>query len=235
MSKQNHASTGAAPPGEHLIAQYAMACLQGAPDPGEWADLQRHLAICPECQAELDDLLLMLADTGAANLAGMEAPDTFDLAALPPWLPPIEPEERPGGAFLIVERALDQAFQIALDLGAWLGGAAASGAGLAGALRAAGPPDEHHHKIYVDRPSNLDVALDMAVTDPEQGRCRLKVTVIEAHDPFAQGGHRVTLQYESQIREAISDTRGCVVFAEVPCSALQHLQLTVHLCEPDQG
>jgi hypothetical protein len=139
----------------------------------------------------------------------------------------------PGGALLIVKRALNHARRIALDLGTWLDEATSPPASLAGAFRAGGPPGEYHYQIQVERPDNIDIALDLIMNGQNHSQCRLKVTVIAADDPFAQGGHRITLQYDAQLRETITDTRGCAVFADVPLAAFHHLQLTVHLCEPD--
>lgn len=226
MTKQHHSCMGDMPLDEHLVAQYAMACLMGTPDDHEWADIKHHLATCTYCRSDLEDLIQMLMETNVDNIAEVEDLPVFDLSLLPPWLSMAYPDATPTGVALIVCRACELVHRVTLDLGAMI---ALPQARLAGAFRAGESASEHHHQIHVDRLDGLDVALDLVVTDPQRHLYRLKVMVVEAQDPFSQAGHRVLLQYEAQSYEAITDTRGCIVFPDVPLSALSQIQLTVHL------
>lgn len=234
MTRQEQMNRDAAGPSDDgqcprgQLPHYAMARLQGRPDPREWADLQRHLEGCADCRAELDELIALLVATGEVLAAPDSEPPPFDLSLLPPWLAPA----RPAGEPLLLRRALDLGRTAVLEFGAALA-AAVPQPSVAGAFRANGSGGEYHQQIGIDESGELDVGIDLLLTDPLHELYRLRVTVIEASDPFAQGGHAITLQYEAHSREATTDERGSVVFADVPFRALGQIQLTLRLRPSD--
>jgi hypothetical protein len=77
------------------------------------------------------------------------------------------------------------------------------------------------------------VAVDFTLTDVERRLYRVKVTVIDQdQDPLSQDGHRVTVHYEAQSKESITDASGCASFHGIPYAALPQLLITINLRSP---
>jgi hypothetical protein len=208
------------------LPAYAILCLQGEPDPGEWQPLTRHLAGCAGCREELDELILMLNDTASgADVADEDLP-AFDLASLPPFADRQRNERQtvaPGSA------AARRGVQ--LDLSGLL--AALQRPQRADGLsqhRADGPDlPAIHHEVRLGPPDALDIALDLAPSDRERSIYRLTLSVVQANDSFAQGRHQVTLVYDDKSVAAITDEQGCVVFGDVPREALGTLRIDLQM------
>jgi hypothetical protein len=213
----------------NMLPAYAILRMQGEPDPREWQPLIQHLATCPACRDELDELLLLLSETATgADEAEPDIP-AFDLSALPPFSRHEGRARQPAPLRL----AAPSAREVLIDLGSTLL-QAMSRPQLAGAFRqnGTGAAGEFHHQISVGPPDPIDVGLDVALSDQQRSLYRLQVTVMAAGDPFDQGGHAVTLRYEGHSAAAVTDERGCVVFGGVPHEALSRLQISVLLNSP---
>jgi hypothetical protein len=227
-----------------LLPEYAMIILQQAPIESDWQVLGSHLAGCRDCRDELDDLLQLLEDTYAGALpTDVDLPE-IDLSCLPPWSSP----DAAGEQLAVVERTADVVRQVLISFTEMLVEAMRR-PHFAGEFRSGGTPGDHsllpapptksvgasslpnefRYQVHGTPPDNLDIAIDLTLMDSQQALYRVRVMVVDPQDPFAQDNHRVTLSYEAQRLDALTDTHGCVTFTDIPYAALAQMQLTIQL------
>lgn len=227
-----------------LLPEYAMIILQRASVESEWHALESHVAGCSDCRDELDDLLQLLEDTYAGALTtDVDLPE-IDLSYLPPWSSP----DGAGEQLAVVRRTADVVRQVLITFTEMLV-EAMHRPHFAGQFRSGSAPDDHRlvpatprdsvgasslpnefrYQVHGTPPDNLDIAIDLTLTDLQRALYRVRIMVVDPQDPFAQDHHRVTLSYEAQSLDALTDTHGCVTFTDIPYAALAQMQLTIHL------
>lgn len=229
-----------------LLPEYAMVCLEGAPVGDEWLPLEAHVTSCAACADELDDLLQLLEDTYVGTLTDDQAVPEVDLAALPPWS-----LSRPGAEpLLAVSRTLGAAREVVVVFTRVLVDAMQR-PNLAGGFRIQGSedessaaetssrseplPSEYSYSVRCSPPDHLDIAIDLTLTDTTRALYRIRAIVVDPKAPFAENIYHVTLSYEAQRVDKVTDALGCVVFTDVPYGALAQLQFTIRLGPLDES
>jgi hypothetical protein len=245
MNKQSESAMYGDSPGsdEHerfrnLPPAFAMVCLEDGTSSSEWNALESHLDGCALCRKELEDLLQLLDDTYTGTLEAERESPVPDLAYLPPW----STSERPHELIAIVHTVSATIRQIfiqftemlisAMRLPEQAGGfrSEKQGAENNSSEKDQALPEEYTYQIRGSSPDDMVVAVDFTLTDSDRQLYRVKVTVVDQdQDPFSQDGHRVTVHYEAQTVDAITDMSGCASFHDLPYTALPELQITVNL------
>jgi len=230
-----------------LLPEFAMACLEGGPPGHEWDALEAHLDACATCRTELDDLLQLLD----ATAAGMLAPEPEDELA-PPALSEQLVAPEPASFVSVVHVAVASLRRTLIEFSDALHGAMRQPA-LGGGFRSQGPPLNGHRpgepvpglepdtppeefRYELSAPSDdIAVAIDFALKDPGRQLYELKITVISPdRDPYSQDGHHVTLHYEAQTAEGVTNATGCVAFPGIPYDLLPQLQITITPHPPNE-
>jgi hypothetical protein len=215
-----------------LLPEYAMIRLSGCiPDP-ELQAITAHVSTCADCRDELEELCKLLVDTATGNLPSSTIYPPLDISSLTPRLTPTMPADPPPSRINVaLERTASALHQVILqfteDIVAafrWLDPA--------GSFRGALHSSYQHPTQH---PDDLHIAIDISPMDASGARCRVIATVVDPRDPFAQGGHSVTLRYGTVVDTQISDHRGCVAFVDIPSDALPNLQFTIVPHAPDDA
>ena len=199
------------------LPAYAAALASGidaAPDSG----IAEHLAACPECAAELHELLELVrpAYTGAFTPAAhYPAIDLTFLEASVQLPQPTAPVWRFDAGRLVIR------FSAALLDGMRL-------QPLAGAARAARGQLILRYTQEPGSVHDLDVSIEVYTEDAvkQQGRVRVGVDVA-SRSPLEQHGSLVTLYLGNSNWEAETDETGCVDFVPIPLGDLPSLRVEI--------
>jgi hypothetical protein len=181
-------------------------------------DFAAHLAGCPTCAADLQELLALVwpAYSGkldpaehypAADLTFLEAPMSVSLPAAPIWL--LE-----AGRLVI---GFSDALLVDQGQSPLLGVARAVGSQLI--YRYVQEPGSVH---------NLQVSVEVYAEDVNRQQGRVQVAVdVASRDPLEQNGSLVTLHMGEASWQAETDETGCVEFAPIPLDDLASLRVEI--------
>lgn len=186
-------------------------------------------------------MLQLLDDMYTSALAQEDPIPVPDLSYLPPWSTPAHP----GDLVAVAHMVRSAIFQLLIQFNEMLI-IAMRQLEPAGEFRSLGPetenssfpegkmpPKGYRYQLQGPAPDDLVVAVDFTLTDIERQLYRVKVTVIDQdQDPFSQDGHRVTVHYEAQSKDSITNSSGCASFHGIPYAALPQLQITINLRSP---
>jgi len=231
-----------------LLPEFVMSCWEASAQAAAWNALEAHLDSCAACREELAELLELLDETYAGTLPP-------DLAAVPERssLPAWSGLHQPVHGIATVQVAATAFRRTLIEFSEALRDAmrqpALGGSYRSQALSPAEPEPEHKPDAGLDSADipaefryelsqtcseDLAVAIDFALKDAAQRLYEVKLTVSAPdRDPYSQAGHRVTLHYEAQTAEAITDASGCVAFPGIPYAMLPQLQITITPRPPD--
>jgi len=218
MSKRIHSdSQGLDHPFREELPAYAAAIALGSGAELSHPDVAAHLAACPDCAADLQELLELVrpAYAGAldpapgrpaADLTFLEAPMQASQTTPPVWL-------------LDAGRLVIRFSQVLLS--------GMRQPSLAGAVRAGGQLIYR----YTQEPGSLhdlDVSVEVYAEDVEQKHGRVRVGVdVASRGPLDQSGSLVTLYLGNANWKAETDETGCVDFAPVPLEELPSLRVEI--------
>jgi hypothetical protein len=194
---------------------YAAALVVGAaPDPG----IAAHLAACPDCAAELQELLELVQPAYAGALAPAAGHPAVDLTFLEvpmqrsPQATPLWRLDAGRLAIQFSDALLPHMRQQPLA------GVARAGRGQL-IFR------------YIQEPSSvhdLDVSIEVYAEDATQHQGRVRVGVdVPSRSPLEQSGSLVTLYLGDANWEAETDETGCVDFVPVPLEELASLRVEI--------
>jgi len=199
------------------LPAYAAALASGidaAPDSG----IAEHLAACPECAAELHELLELVrpAYTGAFTPAAHYPAIDLTFLEAPVQLPqPTAPVWRFDAGRLAIR------FSPALL-------ASIRQPALAGAARAARGQLIYRYTQEPGSVDDLDVSIEVYTEDAAQQQGRVRVGVdVASRSPLEQHGSLVTLYLGASNWAAETDETGCVDFVPVPLEDLPSLRVEI--------
>jgi hypothetical protein len=200
------------------LPAYASALAIGVEAAARAPGLAAHLADCPDCAAELHELLELILPAYAGALAPAARYPAIDLTFLeaPMQLPqPTAPVWRFDAGRLVIR------FSAALLAGM-------RQPPLAGAARAARSQLIFRYTQEPGSVHDLDVSIEVYAEDVAQQHGRVRVGVdVGSRSPLDQNGSLVTLYLGAANWEAETDETGCVDFVPVPLEELSSLRVEI--------
>lgn len=199
------------------LPAYATTLAIGADAAAGGPDIVAHLADCPDCAAELLDLLALVQPTYAGTL--IPAPD-FPAVDLRFLQVPLQRPQPPAPAWRFDAGRLVIRFSNTLL-------ASIRQQPLAGAARAARGQLLCRYTQEPGSVHDLDVSIEVYSEDvAQQGRVRVGVDVA-SRSPLDQHGSLVTLYLGEATWEAETDETGCVDFGPIPLEDLPRLRVEI--------
>jgi len=202
-----------------VLPEYVMIHVLGQQPPPEWRAFEQHLAVCPTCRGEADDLmqLMMASYTGAVPEVLAPPPD---LSFLPrrgrqetrAKQTGIHTQSPPPASLPIVLQ-----FSAALLPSMHVRMAARSGNTRLRYL---------YERPAADHEPAITVEVYEADDAPNRGRVRVCVELPD-RSPFDQAGTVVTLQVDDARWEASTGEDGHATFAAIPLDAIERWRFTV--------
>ncbi len=200
------------------LPAYATALAIGADAAARVPGVAAHLVACPDCVAELHELLELVrpayagtltpaARYPAADLTFLEVPMQLSQPTTPVWR-----FDSGRLAIYFSEALLSSARQQSL----------------AGAARGARGELIFRYTQEPGSVHDLDVSIEVYTEDAAQQQGRVRVGVdVGSRSPLDQNGSLVTLYLGEENWEAATDETGCVDFAPVPLEQLPSLRVEI--------
>jgi hypothetical protein len=200
------------------LPAYATALAIGADVAALTPSIVAHLAACPECAAELLELLELVRPVYAGTLTPLERAPAADLAFLEV---PLQPLQQPAPVWRLDSGRLEIRFSSALL-------ASMPQQPLVGAARAARGQLIFRYTQEPGSVHNLDVSIEVYTENVAQQQGRVRVGVdVAGRSPLDQHGSLVTLYLGEANWEAETDETGCVDFVPVPLQELPSLRVEI--------
>lgn len=200
------------------LPAYAAALASGADAAALAPRMATHLAVCPDCAAELDDLLELVRPAYAGALTPAASYPAADLTFLE------EPMQR---ALPTAPAWRFDAGRLAIRFSPTLL-ASMRQPTLAGAARAARGQLIYRYTQEPGSVDDLDVSIEVYTEDAAQQQGRVRVGVdVASRSPLDQHGSLVTLYLGDSNWEAETDETGCVDFVPVPLGDLPSLRVEI--------
>ena len=198
-----------------LFPEYATAVALSGATPDADPALQTHLAACPACRAELDELIELTTAAYAGQIARAPAYPRADLSFLP------QPELAPtrGQPWL-----LDTLGRLVIGFSETLIAALAPRA-TAGATRG------QFLFRYVQEPGSvrdLEVTIDVFAEDAARTLGRVRVGVdVPSRGAFDQSGNHVIVRVGEATWQGETDETGSVDLAPIPLDVVQRMRVEI--------
>ena len=199
------------------LSAYATGIAIGADAAAGAPELVAHLAACPDCAAELLELLELVRPAYAGTLSPAPRSPMVNLAFLEV---PMRQPRQIAPVWRLDAGRLEIRFSNAL--------LASMRQPLAGAARAARSQLIFRYTQEPGSVHDLDVSIEVYTEDAarQQGRVRVGVDVA-SRSPLEQHGSLVTLYLGAMSWAAETDATGCVDFAPVPLEQLPSLRVEI--------
>jgi hypothetical protein len=177
-----------------------------------------HLTACPDCAAELLELLELVRPVYAGTLVPQERAPSADLAFLEV---PTQRLQQTAPVWRLDAGRLEIRFSSALLAGM-------RQQPLAGAARAARGQLIFRYTQEPGSVHNLDVSIEVYTENAAQQQGRVRVGVdVASRSPLDQHGSLVTLYLGEANWKAETDETGCVEFVPVPLQELPSLRVEI--------
>jgi hypothetical protein len=200
------------------LPDYATALAIGADAAAGAPDIVAHLAACPDCAAELLELLELVLLAYSGTLTPTPGAPAVDLRFLEL---PLQRPQPTAPVWRFDAGRLEIRFSSALL-------ASMRQQPLAGAARAAGGQLLCRYTQEPGSVHNLDVSIEVYTEDAAQQQGRVRVGVdVASRSPLDQYGSLVTLYLGEANWEAETDETGCVDFAPIPLAELPSLRVEI--------
>jgi hypothetical protein len=200
------------------LPAYAAALASGADAAALAPRVAAHLASCPECAAELNELLELVRPAYSGALTPAATYPAVDLTFLEV---PMQRTQPAAPVWQLASGRLAIRFSPALL-------ASARQSPLMGAARAARGQLIFR---YIQEPGSvddLDVSIEVYTEDAAQQQGRVRVGVdVASRSPLEQHGSLVTLYLGDANWEAETDETGCVDFVPIPLEDLPSLRVEI--------
>lgn len=213
MSQLNDEKAASPHPLRELFPEYATAIvLGGAPEPQP--ELMAHLDTCPECRADLNELIVLITNVYTGQIPSVESYPAPDLGFLP------QPIAKPAQPWLI-----DELGRLLISFSDALISTLMPRINMVGVARG-----QFLFRYVQDASTvrNMEVTIDVFAEDTARtfGRVRIGVDV-HGRDAFDQAGSRVIVRSGDAIWQGETDETGLVDLAPIPLDAVRRMRVEI--------